>query len=176
LAIDNGGTRFFNTIRHFKSVFYSGDFTQFAIQLLGSPDEYLVDSVYIIIILNSLGLIKTRFIMSKLLYAPETRNEVRKAFPDLVMEYGTKCIDIQALFSFFLSSMTQIDQESRNFGEVTRLNTLTDATALMMTMEDEQIRVAALALYIINNLKNLIDALLETNSKDLLDFIPHRSN
>jgi len=79
---------------HIKSVFFSGDFTSFLIQLLGSSEQYLIDSVHISFILNSLGLLKTRFSLAKLLYNSETRNIVRDNVVDLAMEYSTKCIDL----------------------------------------------------------------------------------
>lgn len=56
-----------------KTLLFTGDFTGFVQRLLGCSEEYLIDSVYITVILNQLGLLKTRFQMAKLLYIPQTK-------------------------------------------------------------------------------------------------------
>ena len=67
--------------------------------------------------------------------------------------------------TFFLSQMQIIDSNN-----VERLNTLSDATALMTLMEDERVRVAALANFCKRNLSEVQATILETRADDYLEF------
>lgn len=49
------------SLAQIKSTFFTGDFTGFVQRLLSFSEDFLIDSVYITIILNQLGLLKTRF-------------------------------------------------------------------------------------------------------------------
>ena len=159
-----------STLSHLKSLFYSGDFTNFLLQLLGTSDNYLIDSVHIAIILNSLGLLKTRFNLSKFLYCSDTKNLIKGNIADLTLEYSSKCIDLQALYTFYLAQMRVHEEAIPYSTSASRLNTLTDASCLMMVMEDQEVSIAALANYLIHNLNKQRSALLETDAKDMLEF------
>lgn len=57
-----------------------------------------------------------------------------------------------------------------NYSKLERLNSITDATAIMSMMEDEAVRVAALANYIVRNLSTVKGIILETHTDDLLEY------
>ena len=62
------------------------------------------------------------------------------------------------------------EQEMSYSSLPSQLNTLTDAVCIMMLMEDSAVSVAALSIYILHNTKHQIDALLEIDRKEMLDF------
>tara|TARA_B110000285_G_scaffold179605_1_gene202307 strand:- start:267 stop:449 length:183 start_codon:yes stop_codon:yes gene_type:complete len=52
-----------------KTLFYSGKFTLMVQKLISySNGKFFVDAVHLMIILNELGIIKTKFKLTKLLY------------------------------------------------------------------------------------------------------------
>jgi len=139
--------------------------------LLAGGDAYFVDCIHLSIILQSLGLLKTRFNFTKLLYDNFSKETLEKELgSNLTEEYGKKCIDLQAIYSFYLSQMKVQELEMPYSHQLRKVNTLTDAICVMMSMEDNEVSIAALASFVLHNQKALIDAILETDSKELLDF------
>jgi hypothetical protein len=78
--------------------------------------------------------------------------------------------------------MKVLEVENANSGPVASicLNNLTDATCIMLQMEDQPISIASMALYVLNNrsyggMKNdakfdMINAIIEFKGQDHLDF------
>lgn len=89
-------------LRMAKKLFYCGNFTKCLQDLLATSDDFLVDTVHISVVLLTLGVVKTKFTLTKLLYDEETRLLVKNGVRDLQEEYTSKCLDVQALFSFYL--------------------------------------------------------------------------
>jgi hypothetical protein len=134
-------------------------------ELLSGTDAYFVDCVHLAIILQSLGLLKTRFNFTKLLYDQESKVILEKELgSNLTKEYGSKCIDLQSIYSFYLSQMKVQEQEMQYTHQQRKVNTLTDAVCIMMAMEDNEVSIAALATFVLHNQKAVIDAILETDS------------
>ena len=100
----------------------------------------------------------------------------------LLKEYKFGCIDVSAVLSYYLQQMKVLEVENANSGPVASicLNNLTDATCIMLQMEDQPISIASMALYVLNNRSyggmmndakfDMINAIIEFKGQDHLDF------
>jgi len=86
-----------------KTLFYTGKFTLMVQKLMAySNGKFFIDSVNLMIILNDLGILKTKFKLTKLLYQ---KREELKGVPLIEREYTMGCLDIQAILTYYLDLM-----------------------------------------------------------------------
>jgi len=64
-------------------------------ELLAGSDAYFIDCVHLAIILQSLGVLKTRYNFTKLLYDQKSKAVLEQELKsNLTQEYGRHCIDL----------------------------------------------------------------------------------
>lgn len=166
-----------------QSLFFSGQFSSFVRFLLSADERYFVDTCHICLPLQRLNLLKTKFLLTKLLYNPKASGMLKKSVREDQLRstflgignVDEPAIDLVALLGYYMNQMklngdeSLLDLKERLIQEYS-YNGFTDAACFSYVMEDEAVGEAFLSNYILNNKESAIDTLLEHNGKEFLYF------
>lgn len=165
-----------------QQLFFSGQFSTFSKFLMNTDERFFIDVCHICIPLQKLNLLKTKYLLTSLLYTPRCKEALQASYSEERLRaffLGLKsnedsCVDLGAIQGYFINQMRRIGDESqldkRTIGQEACLNGLTDAACMAFVMEDEAVSEAFLAQYVLNNKDSAIATMLEFKGKEHIYF------